>query len=525
MGLSFLQKKNRTDAEFEGIHAVLPKDRKPWYRTWHLIQLNLILLVPLVSSSAVGYDASMMNGLQSLTQWKTYFGHPNSAILGTLNAVYPIGKVLMVFPVSWLGDRYGRRFPMIIGLCGMVAFAIFQAASQNVAMLIVSRYLIGSCTIMVAQPSPILITELAFPTHRGKLTALYNSSFYIGAIIAAWGTYGSFTLSSSWSWRIPSAIQGALPVLQLAFFWCLPESPRWLVSKGRIEEARAFFVKHHAGGDEASPIVDFEMQEIMQHMETGEEGATKVPWKEMLRTQANRRRTLIAVILGFYSQWSGTGLVTYYLTLVLDTIGITATKEQTLVNGILQIANFAGAVGVGALMIDWLGRRTLFLISAVGLFCSYVCWTVLSMEFHRTGNPSTAKGVLGFIFIACFFFNIAWTPMLYAYTVEIFPYKLRSFGLSTALMTANLALILGQFVHPIALADIGQRYYILFCCLLFVLIFLIYFLFPETKNRTLEEIAFIFEGEQNILGQKVAEEPAVMNEKEQVVTKKMEINV
>lgn len=168
----------------------------------------------------------MMNGLQSLTQWKDYFNHPNSAILGTLNAVYPIGKVLMVFPVSWLGDRYGRRLPMLVGLCGMVAFAIFQAASQNVAMLIVSRYLIGSCTIMIAQPSPILITELAFPTHRGKLTALYNSSFYIGAIIAAWGTYGSFTLNSTWSWRIPSAIQGAMPVLQLLFFWCLPESPR-----------------------------------------------------------------------------------------------------------------------------------------------------------------------------------------------------------------------------------------------------------------------------------------------------------
>ncbi|CAI7596150.1 unnamed protein product [Penicillium discolor] len=523
MRLSLFDKKNRGDAEFNGVEAMLPKDRKPWYRTWHLIQLNLILLVPLVSSSAVGYDASMMNGLQSLTQWKDYFDHPNSAILGTLNAVYPIGKVLMVFPVSWLGDRYGRRLPMLVGLCGMVAFAIFQAASQNVAMLIVSRYLIGSCTIMVAQPSPILITELAFPTHRGKLTALYNSSFYIGAIIAAWGTYGSFTLNSTWSWRIPSAIQGAMPVLQLLFFWCLPESPRWLVSKGRIEEARAVFVKYHAGGDEASPLVDFEMQEIMQHLENGKEGGEKTPWKEMLRTKANRRRTIIAVLLGFYSQWSGTGLVTYYLTLVLDTIGITQTKEQTLVNGILQIANFVGAVGVGALMIDWLGRRTLFLISAVGLFCSYVCWTVLSMEFHRTQNPGTAKGVLAFIFIACFFFNIAWTPMLYAYTVEIFPYKLRSFGLSTALMTANLSLILGQFVHPIALADIGQRYYILFCCLLFVLIFVIYFLFPETKNRTLEEIAFIFEGEQDLVGQKIVESPTVLDEKEQVVTKKSEI--
>lgn len=83
----------------------------------------------------------------------------------------------------------------------------------------------------------------------------------------------------------------------------------WLVSKGRIEEARAVFVKYHAGGDEASPLVDFEMQEIMQHLENGKEGGEKTPWKEMLRTKANRRRTIIAVLLGFYSQWSGTGLV------------------------------------------------------------------------------------------------------------------------------------------------------------------------------------------------------------------------
>ena len=168
----------------------------------------------------------MMNGLQSVEHWRDYFDRPGPALLGTLNAVYPVGKVLFLFPVSWLSDRYGRRVPMLAGLICMTLFAILQTASQNIAMFIVSRFLIGASTILCAQPSPILITELAYPTHRGKLTALYNSSFFIGAIIAAWGTYGTFRLNSTWSWRIPSALQAALPLLQLAFFWALPESPR-----------------------------------------------------------------------------------------------------------------------------------------------------------------------------------------------------------------------------------------------------------------------------------------------------------
>jgi MFS family permease len=144
-------------------------------------------------------------------------------------------------------------------------------------------------------------------------------------------------------------------------------------------------------------------------------------------------------------------------------------------------------------MVDFLGRRTLFLISACGLFCSYLCWTILSAKFNQTKDAAMGRAVLGFIFIAYFFFDIAWTPMLYSYTVEIFPFKLRSLGLSTALMSANLTLILGMFVNPVALRDIGDKYYIVFCCLLFVLIFVVYLLFPETKDRTLEETERVFE--------------------------------
>lgn len=203
----------------------------------------------------------------------------------------------------------------------------------------------------------------------------------------------------------------------------------------------------------------------------------------------------------------------------MDTIGITTTKEQTLINGILQLFNFAAAVGAGALMVDRLGRRTLFLISACGLLCSYVCWTALTASFVRTGNEGMGHGVLGFIFIAYFFFDIAWTPMLYSYTVEIFPFRLRSLGLSTALMTANLSLILGMFANPIALKAIAWKYYILFCCLLGILVVLVYFLFPETKGCTLEEIACIFDGPPKIVDDATVEEQEIGQEMNHKVDK------
>jgi MFS family permease len=139
---------------------------------------------------------------------------------------------------------------------------------------------IGVGTAFMAQPSPIIITELAYPTHRGKVTALFNTFYvrshlrlqyllsytnrfqFFGAIFAAWLTYGTIKRHDDWSWRIPSFLQGAFPFFQFIFWFAIPESPRWLIAKGRVEEARALFVLHHAGGDVNSPLVEFEMKEI-----------------------------------------------------------------------------------------------------------------------------------------------------------------------------------------------------------------------------------------------------------------------
>jgi MFS family permease len=132
-----------------------------------------------------------MNGLQSLKIWRTYFKHPNAAILGTMNSIYPIGKFFGVFATAWTGDRYGRKLPMYIGFLLLIMGAGHQGGANSVAMFIVARLFLGIGTSFVAQPSPIRISELAYPLHRGRITSMYYSTYYVGGILAAWGTYGT----------------------------------------------------------------------------------------------------------------------------------------------------------------------------------------------------------------------------------------------------------------------------------------------------------------------------------------------
>ncbi|CAI7598988.1 unnamed protein product [Penicillium pancosmium] len=432
---------------------------------------------------------SMMNGLQTLVQWRGFFGHPQGSVLGLMNVVYPLGKVVSLPLITFVSDRYGRKIPLAVGLVACIAFAIMQGLAQNFATFVTARALLGFSTSFVTQPSPMLITELAYPTNPSRK----DNSIYVGSIIAAWCTYGTFKINHNWSWRIPSIVQGALPILQVSMIFFVPESPRYLISRGKVEKARKILVDCHAGGDVDSPLVELEMNEIEETLRAESSELSSTSWLDLIRTPANRRRTLIAVIVGWFSQWCGVGVVSYYITLVLDTIGITEVKDQTLINGLLQIFNFLVASLIGAMLVDRAGRRKLFLVSTAGMLVSYVIWTGLSAQFNQTKSQPTGRAVVAFIFVYYFFYDIAWSPLLQAYPVEIFPYTLRGRGLTVTYLSAFVGLIVGNQVNSIALSNIGWRYYIVFCCLLGLTFVLIWFLFPETKGRTLEEIAEVFE--------------------------------
>lgn len=164
----------------------------------------------------------------------------------------------------------------------------------------------------------------------------YWTMYYLGAILASWATFGTQSHSSSWSWRIPSILQCGYPVLQLVFLYWVPESPRWLVSKDRSAEALEILAKYHAAGDARSPLVLREMSEIVETI-TMEQMANATQWSTLVATPGNRKRLFIVVCLGAFAQWNGIGVVSYYLTLVLDTVGVTDSFDQTLINGLLQV--------------------------------------------------------------------------------------------------------------------------------------------------------------------------------------------
>lgn len=337
-----------------------------------------------------------MNGLQSLHQWRDYFGNPVGTKLGLINAAQSIGSVVVLPVVGWASDRWGRRLVLLAGIVGVVLATIIQATSTTLAQLVVSRLIVGASGMFVVQPAPMLIAELAYPTHRGKYTSAFWTMYYLGAILASWTCFGCESIQSNWAWRIPTIMQAAYPLVQAAFWLWVPESPRWLVAQDRAPEAMAILAKYHAGGDLNSPLVVREMSEIVDAIRMEKE--IKTPgWGALVETPGNRKRLFIAVFLGAAAQWNGIGVVSYYLTLVLNSVGITDSFTQTLINGLLQIFNFAAALSA-AFLVDRLGRRTLFIWSGFGMLISYIVWTACSAINSINGSKPA-----GIVVIVCLF--------------------------------------------------------------------------------------------------------------------------
>jgi hypothetical protein len=214
-------------------------------------------------------------------------------------------------------------------------------------------------------------------------------------------------------------LQGFAPVLQLCFVWFVPESPRFLVAKGKPEQAHSVLAKTHANGNLNDEVVLLEIQEIKETiaLENEFEGNG---WLVFFKTVGNRRRLLIILTLGLFSQWSGNGLASYYLNIVLEGVGITNDNTKLLINGGIQIMNMIVALGQ-CFVVDYVGRRTLFLISTSGMFVTFCIWTACAATYAHTGVQAAGNTVIAMIFIYYIFYNMAWSGLLVGYGAEILP--------------------------------------------------------------------------------------------------------
>jgi sugar porter (SP) family MFS transporter len=478
---------------------MIPKDRKPWYRDPALVRLNLLLLCALLTQTASGFDASMLNGMQSLPQWVAFFGKPEGTRLGAMNFGPTGGTLISILVSSQLCDYLGRRYPICIGSLFIILGSVLQAAAQNYGMFVAARFFVGFGLGIVSVAAPPLLSEVAYPTHRGKLVSFYLCSWPLGSLIAAWVTFGTFKMSSEWAWRLPSLLQCTFSIIQAILSLMAPESPRWLIYQGRESEARAIFTKYHANGDPNSELVKFEMSEISATLEM-EKIQRRSRWAEWISSRGNLHRLFLAMYIPAMMQWSGNALISYYLSIILKSINITNSRTQLIINGCLSIWGFLVAV-LFASLVDKAGRRRLWLGGMGGMLVSYIIWTICSARNQQTNFEHTgyAAAVIVMIFMYQLSYHVC-SPIATTYIMEVVPYSLRSKAAMMYQLSGNLAGVYNSFANPVAMKAITWKYYIVWCVALAIHLTVMYFFFPETKGLGLEEVAIIFDGPDALVG-------------------------
>ncbi|KAI8208456.1 Lactose permease [Colletotrichum sp. SAR 10_76] len=493
------------------VDAAIAKNRGSlkWLSNPGIVKLNCILVLSLVSSYATGYDGSMMNGLQSLDTWQQSFNNPDAQQLGLLNAIQNVGQLVALPFCAWFCDRFGRKPALLFSASLLLIGVALQGASQNVGMFIAARGVLGFGLALNITAAPLMIMELAYPSQRAPLVSIYNSLWGLGALSAAWITFGTFRIGNTWAWRIPSILQGVSSIVQLGLCFFIEESPRWLISKERDAEAEALIVKYHANGDSTDLVVPLEMEEIRTALRLEAEASRSTSYMSFFQTPGNRRRFFIILAVGFSSQWSGNGLISYYLSLILNSIGYTSQDTQTLINALMTLWGMIWGL-IASFLVNRFRRRTMFLASTLGALACYVTWTALQATYEQqtdltgSGSPGLAKGVLAMIFLYNVVFNMGWGALQVTYVVEILPFNLRAKGLVLYNLFVALALIFNQYANPVGVTNSKWKYYITYDVWLAFEAVVVYFLFVETGKMSLEETAVILDGNEDRLTDEVA---------------------
>lgn len=496
------------------LEDVIPKLEKPWYRYTWLLQLNVFLLGGILAQVTSGYDGSMMNSLQSLPSWQSYFDHPTGSKLSTMSNGIAIGTLISIPFSWWLCDFLGRRVTIMLGCSVIVIGAILQGVAQNFGMFTGARVLLGVGSCLASASALPLLAETSYPPHRAIVTALLLASWPFGSFVAAlvtWGPYHSSMKNNNWSWRLPSLLQMVFPAIQLTIAFFGPESPRWLINKGKDEKAHRFFVKYHAGGDENSPLVAFEMAEIKAVIDQAKIQLLG-KFSEWFSSKQRLRRFFIVAAVPMMVQLCGNALISYYLAIVLTSIGITNPNDQLKINLGMTVYGLAWSVGVG-LNVDRFPRRAMFM-SGFGLMCvTYVIWTILLAinQEKNFENKGLGIGVVAMIYLFSGFYHIV-SPVASTYVMEVCPYHLRAQGATIYQLTGNCIGFFNNYVNNIAMVAIQWRYYIVWCVWLVVQIAIVYFVFPETRGLGLEEVAQVF-GEDVSEGYRAGEVALGLDEK------------
>ncbi|KAJ3937322.1 MAG: general substrate transporter [Lentinula lateritia] len=448
-----------------------------------------------------GYDQGVMSALLTANQFEKVFPqvvvsdqHPDHATLQSfLVAIYEIGCLSGALMNLVLGDRFGRKRTIALGCFIMTIGAIIQAASYSYAQIIVARIITGVGNGLNTSTVPAYHAECSPPHQRGSLIMIEGSLITLGIMISYWIDFALFWASgSSAQWRVPIALQILFALVVVFALPILPESPRWLMKAGRPAEALAVI-----SALEDKPHTDSTVRTTFHAIKEAValEGSNidtlssseKASLSELFtggRTQNFRRVTLGVIIQCF--QQASINLITYYATILFERLGINDVKSRILAacNG----TEYFLASLVAIFLIDRVGRRKLMIFGGVGQCLTMVLLAVLGSINNSAADIVSA--VLLFVFNS--FFAIGWLGMTWLYPAEIVGLRMR--GPANALSTASnwtFNFLVVMITGP-AFQNISWKTYIVFAALNAFIIPIVYFFFPETAGRSLEDMDVVF---------------------------------
>lgn len=360
-----------------------------------------------------------------------------------------------------------------------------MATSYSLAQFIVARLVLGLGTGGYLATVPVWQSEISKATKRGAHVITDGIFIGAGAALALWIDFGFyFVKDSSVSWRFPLAFQVVMFLCVMLFIVIFPESPRWLIKKGKLKEARDILAAL-ADADPESEAISADIRDIELSLSI----CGNQSWKSMLTMGEQRllNRTLLAAGAQIMQQMCGINLTTMYATSIFEqNLGLDSVKARILAACMCFMQVFGGLLAFYT--IDRLGRRPLMLWSAGGLT---ICMSVLAGSTSTMKNGATIVAAI-FLFAFQFIFTVGYSGLTYLYAAEIAPLQLRAAISAVSTAAVWLFNFLLAEVTPIGFDTIGYKYYIVFAVLNAAIVPTVYFFYPETNGRSLEEIDDIF---------------------------------
>ncbi|KAH7121103.1 general substrate transporter [Dendryphion nanum] len=464
-----------------------------WGASGRKLQL-LITIVATTDFLLFGYDQGVMSGIISSPAFTTAFPQVlDSTYEGFVVSIYAAGCFLGASFILGFGDHLGRRNSIFLGGFVMIIGVIIQITAMPPNGGATAQFIIGRCITGIGNgintsTIPTYQAECCKAKSRGKLICIEGGNVAIGTLIAYWIDYGCLYGPDDLTWRFPIAFQCVFAFIVLAMMISLPESPRWLLTRDRRDEA-ATVMAGLSGLTRDDPEVQMQLTNIQEAIRASGHNGGVTSFRSLLTNGKGQhlRRMLLGASSQMFQQLSGCNAVIYYFPILFQkSIGVT--HNMALLLGGINMVIYSIFATTSWFAVERVGRRKLFLYGTVGQCLSMV----LVFGGLIPGDEQSAKGAAVGLFTYIAFFGATWLPLPWLYPAEINPLKTRAKANATSTISNWLWNFFIVMITPVMLSGIGWGTYLFFAAMNAIFFPIIYFLYPETAGRSLEEIDLIF---------------------------------